>query len=87
MRIRIQGRRVLTPDSVSFATVSATACGRVYQVNILVACSPSKEKEDSQHNRGVPIVWPVLVHLRVIVVYQLAVRAKHKGGTRANPDD
>ena len=32
------------------------------------------------------IVWPVLVHLRVIV-YQLAVRAKHKGGTRANPDD
>jgi len=34
----------------------------------------------------VPTVWPVLVHLRVIV-YQLAVRAKHKGATRANPDD
>ena len=34
----------------------------------------------------VNILWPVLVHLRVIV-YQLAVRAKQKGGTRANPND
>ena len=31
-------------------TVSATARGKVYQVNILVACSPSKAKEDSQYN-------------------------------------
>ena len=49
MRIRMQGTRVLTLDSVSFA-VSATARGKVYQVNILVVCSPSKAKEDSQHN-------------------------------------
>ena len=28
----------------------ATARGKVYQVNILVVCSPSKVKEDSQHN-------------------------------------
>ena len=50
MRIRMQGTRVLTLDSVSFATVSAAARGKVYQVNILVVCSPSKAKEDSQHN-------------------------------------
>jgi len=31
-------------------TVSATARGKVYQVNILVVFSPSKAKEDSQHN-------------------------------------
>ena len=67
----------------------ATARGKVYQVNILVVCSPRKAKEDSQDNsdsEDVPIVGPVLVHLRVIV-YQLAVHAKHKGGTRAKPDD
>ena len=28
----------------------ATARGKVYQVNILVVCSPSKAKEDSQRN-------------------------------------
>jgi len=28
----------------------ATARGKVYQVNVLVVCSPSKAKEDSQHN-------------------------------------
>ena len=55
----------------------ATACSKVYQVNILVVCSPSKANEDSQHKWrwGVPIVWPILVHLRVIV-YQLAVQCK-----------
>ena len=31
-------------------TVSATARGKVYQVNIFVVCSPRKAKEDSQHN-------------------------------------
>jgi len=28
----------------------ATACSKVYQVNIPVVCSPSKANEDSQHN-------------------------------------
>ena len=28
----------------------ATACSKVYQVNIIVICSPSKANEDSQRN-------------------------------------
>jgi len=30
----------------------ANACSKVYQVNILVVCSPNKANEDSQCNGG-----------------------------------